>query len=49
MKIINSNKKNFYRELDKTINKRKIVDKASLKAVEKIINNVRKKKDNALI
>ena len=49
MKIINNNKKNFYRELDKTINKRKIVDKASLKAVEKIINNVRKKKDNALI
>ena len=49
MKILNSNNKNFYSELDKIINKRKKVNKANLKIVENIINNVRKNKDRALI
>jgi histidinol dehydrogenase len=49
MKIIDSSKKNFYKKLDKVINKRKIVDKLTLKIVEKIIENVRKKQDSALI
>ena len=49
MRIIESNKKNFYTELDKIINKRKTLDKPTLKLVDKIINNVRKKKDRALI
>ena len=49
MKILNGNSKNFYTELDKIINKRKIVDKSTLKTVEKIINDVRKYKDKALV
>ena len=49
MKILNSNNKNFYSELDKIINKRKKVNKANLKIVENIINNVRNNKDRALI
>ena len=49
MKILNSNNKNFYSELDKIINKRKQVNKSNLKIVEKIINNVRKNQDKALI
>ena len=49
MKILDSKKKNFYNELDKIINKRKIIDRSTLRTVEKIINNVRKKKDKALI
>ena len=49
MKILDSNKKNFYKELDKIINKRKTIDKSTLRKVEKIINNVRKNKDKALI
>ena len=49
MKILNSNNKNFYSELDKIINKRKKVNKANLKIVENIINNVRNDKDRALI
>ncbi len=49
MKILESNQKNFYKELDKIINKRKIIDKTTLKIVEKIINDVRRNKDKALI
>ena len=49
MKILNSNNKNFYSELDKIINKRKVINKSNLKTVEKIINDVRKHKDSALI
>jgi histidinol dehydrogenase len=49
MKTIDSNKKNFYTELDKIINKRKILDKPTLRTVDKIINNVRNKEDRALI
>ena len=49
MKILDSNKKNFYKELDKIINKRTTIDKSTLRKVEKIINNVRKNKDKALI
>ena len=49
MKILNSNNKNFYSELDKIINKRKKVNKSNLKIVENIINNVQKNKDRALI
>ena len=48
MKILNSNSKNFYSELDKIINKRKTINKSTLKTVEKIINDVRKHKDSAL-
>ncbi len=49
MKILNSKDKNFDTELDKIINKRKIVDKSTLRTVDKIINNVRKKEDSALM
>ena len=49
MKILNSNSKNFYSELDKIINKRKVINKSNLKTVEKIINDVRKNKDLALV
>ena len=49
MKILNSTKKNFYSELDKIISKRNKIDKSKIKTVEKIINNVRKNKDKALI
>ena len=49
MKILNSNSNNFYNELDKIIDKRKTIDKITLKSVEKIINNVRKNQDRALI
>ena len=49
MKILNSNSKNFYSELDKIINKRKVINKSNLKIAEKIINDVRKHKDSALI
>ena len=49
MKILNSKDKNFDTELDKIINKRKIVDKSTLRTVDKIINHVRKKKDSALM
>ena len=43
MKILDSNKKNFYVELDKIINRRKEIDRSTLKNVEKIINDVRRK------
>ena len=49
MKILDSENKNFYSELDKIINKRNKIDKSTLKIVEKIINNVRKNKDKALV
>ena len=49
MKILNNDKKNFYSELNKIIIKRKKINKSHLKKVEKIINNVRKNKDRALI
>tara|TARA_B100001057_G_scaffold176889_1_gene177695 strand:- start:522 stop:1796 length:1275 start_codon:yes stop_codon:yes gene_type:complete len=49
MKILNSTTKNFYSELDKIISKRNKIDKSKIKTVEKIINNVRKNKDKALI
>ena len=49
MKILDSNKKNFYNQLDKIINKRKIIDKNTLRTVKKIMNNVRKRGDRALI
>ena len=49
MKILNSNSKNFYSELDKIINKRKKINRYNFKTVEKIINNVRKNKDRALV
>ena len=49
MKILNSNNRNFYSELDKIINKRKKINKSNFKIVEKIINNVRKNQDRALI
>ena len=49
MKILNSKSKNFYSELDKILNKRKVINKSNLKTVEKIINDVRKHKDSALI
>ena len=48
MKILNTNSKNFYTELDKIINKRKTVNISALRTVEKIINDVRKHKDKAL-
>ena len=44
MKVLDSNKKFFYRELDKIINKRKIIDKSTLKTVEKIIKETIKNK-----
>ena len=49
MKILDSNQKNFYKELDKIINKRKTINKSTLRTVEKIISNVRRNKDKALI
>ena len=49
MRILDSNKKNFYTELNKIINKRKNINKSNFKTVEKIINNVRKNKDKALV
>ena len=49
MKILNRDKKNFFTDLDKIIKPRKIVDKYTLKKVEKIIDDVRLNKDKALI
>ena len=49
MKILNSENKNFYSELDKIINKRRRVNKSNFKTVQQIINNVRKNKDKALM
>jgi len=49
MKILDSRKIFFYNELDKILDRRKVVDKSTLKTVEKIINDVRKNKDKALI
>ena len=49
IKILNSNKKNFSIELNKLLNKRRIINKSHLKTVQKIINNVRKNQDQALI
>ena len=49
MKILDSNKKNFYIELDKIIKKRKALDRITYKKVEKIINDVRINKEKALI
>ena len=49
MKILNAQTSNFYSELDKIISKRNKIDKVTLKTVEKIINNVRKNKDKALV
>ena len=49
MKILDSSKKNFYKKLDNIINKRKIIDRNTFRIVERIINDVRKKKDKALV
>tara|TARA_B100000963_G_scaffold281916_1_gene250484 strand:+ start:450 stop:1727 length:1278 start_codon:yes stop_codon:yes gene_type:complete len=49
MKILSRNNKNFYNELDKILDRRKVVDRTTLKTVEKIIDDVRKNKDKALI
>ena len=49
MKILKSKNKNFYNELDKILCRRKVVDRTTLKTVEKIIDDVRKNKDKALI
>ena len=49
MKILNAQTRNFYSELDKIISKRNKIDKETLKTVEKIINDVRKNKDKALV
>ena len=49
MKILNSNDRNFYSELNKIINKRKKINKSNFKTVEKIVNNVRKNNDQALV
>tara|TARA_B100001057_G_scaffold474498_1_gene540151 strand:- start:855 stop:2132 length:1278 start_codon:yes stop_codon:yes gene_type:complete len=49
MKILDSRKIFFYSELDKVLDRRKVVDKSTLKTVERIINDVRKNKDKALI
>ena len=49
MKILNAQKRNFYSELDKVISRRNKIDVKTLKSVEKIINNVRKNKDKALV
>ena len=49
IKILNSNKKNFSIELNKLLNKRRIINKSHLKTVQKIINNVKKNKENFLI
>ena len=49
IKILDSKNKNFYTTLDKIINKRKNINKSNLKSVERIINNVRKNKDKALV
>ena len=44
MKTLNAQTTNFFSELDKIISKRNKIDKSTLKTVQKIINNVRKKK-----
>ena len=49
IKILNSSKKNFSIKLNKLLNKRRIINRSHLKTVQKIINNVRKNKDKALI
>ncbi len=49
MKTLNAQTTNFFSELDKIISKRNKIDKSTLKTVQKIINNVRKKKDKALV
>ena len=49
MKILDSSKKNFYNELDEILERRKVVDRSTLRIVDKIINDVQKNKDNALI
>ena len=49
MKILNAQTRNFYSELDKVISRRNKIDVKTLKSVEKIINNVRKNKDKALV
>ena len=49
IRILNSNKKNFSIKLNKLLNKRRIINKSHLKTVQKIINNVRKHKDSALV
>ncbi len=49
MKILDSNKNYFYTELDKIIKKRKTIDRSSLREVKKIMDNVRRNKDRALI
>ena len=49
MKILNAQTRNFYSELDKVISRRNKIDAKTLKTVEKIINNVRKNKDKALV
>jgi histidinol dehydrogenase len=49
IKILDSKNKNFYTILNKIIDKRKNINKSNLKSVERIINNVRKNKDKALV
>ncbi len=49
IKELNSNNKTFFRDLNKILNKRRIIDKSALRTVEKIFNHVRKNKDKALV
>jgi len=49
IKILNSNKKSFLKELNNLLNKRRIINKSHLNTVQKIISNVKKNKDKALI
>ena len=49
MKILNSNSKNFDKSLDNLLSKRKKKLKASSVSVTKIINDVKKNGDKALL
>ena len=49
MKILNSNSKNFDKSLDNLLSKRKNKLKSSSVSVTKIINDVKKNGDNALL
>ena len=49
IKILDSKNKNFDKTLDTLLSKRKNINKSNLKSVERIINNVRKNKDKALV
>jgi histidinol dehydrogenase len=49
IKYFNSDKKNFKLKINNILSKRKKINRSNLKAVEQIINDVRKNKDKALI